>query len=150
MTAITKQKMGTHAGVPYSIQITKVNGVYFPRIVILLDEPVIIDSCEIGLYFGVSAFKFNPFSIAEGMAIGAIDAGSSSNHQASIAYIEQKLAGEREILALYKADRKALKPLTEEFKNRTLLAVENAKLLQAIIKNHYMSERYAGRTSTEY
>lgn len=142
--------MGTHGGVSYSIQITKVNGLYFPRIVILRDQPEIIDSCEIGLYFGVSAFSFNPFSISEGVAIGAIDAGQSSNHQASIAYIEQKLAGERDILARYKSDRKSLKPITEEFKNRTLLAVENAKLLQAIIKNHYMSERYAGRISTEY
>lgn len=150
MTAITKQKMGTHGGVSYSIQITKVNGLYFPRIVILRDDPVIIDSCEIGLYFGVPAFKFNPFAIAEGMAIGAIDAGSSAANQASIFYVEQKLAVERDILARYKADRKSLKPITEEFKNRTLLAVENSKLLQAIIKNHYMSERYAGRTSTEY
>lgn len=150
MTAITKQKMGTHGGVTYCIQITKINGLYFPRIVILREQPEVIDSCEICLYFGVSAFSFNPFSVAEGVAIGAIDAGGACTNEQSIKHVESRLAQEREILASYKSHRKSLKPITEDFKNRTLLAVQNSKLMQAIIKNHYMSERYAGRTSTDY
>lgn len=150
MNHVTKKKMGTHGGVTYCIQITKINGLYFPRVVILREKPEIIDSCEICFYFGVSAFRFNPFSLAEGIAIGAIDSGGSFENKQSINHIESKLAQEREILASYKSDRRSLKPITEEFKNRTLLAVENSKLLQAITKNHYMSERYAGRTSTEY
>lgn len=149
MTAATKKKMGIHNGISYCVQITKVNNLYFPRVVILGDHTEIIDSCEICWLFGVAAFNKNPFSLAEGIAIGSIDS-KAKNEISSIQRIEKRLTEEKEILNRYKKDRASLVAITEEFKNRTVLAVENVKLLQGIIKNHYMSERYAGRTSTDY
>jgi hypothetical protein len=149
MNAATKKKMGFHDGVSYCVQITKVGNLYFPRITILFENPEIIDSCEIAWLFGVSAFDKNPYSMADGIAIGSIDARAMTG-SSSIERIELRLSQEKEVISKYKKDRSAMVPLTEEFKQRTAVAAKNVKLLNCIIKNHYMSERYAGRTSTDY
>lgn len=161
MTAITKQKMGTHAGVSYSVQITKIDGLYYPRIVILTEPALIIDACII-FYITLSSFcKKNPFSVVENCAHGYIDAINESagkerlktgeiQKELGVNFLEEKLSQHRSILTKYKKLRSSLTPITEEFKEQVEQSAIHVKWLQSLIKNHYMSERYAGRTSTDY
>lgn len=152
MTVAKKEHIAAHNGVTYCIQLTKIDGFYFPRAVILSDPEVVIDGCEVFYLCGRSTFDKNPFQFVKGIVHGYIDAvnDASGGHFVcrGIGFIEDKLEEERKVLADYKAARSSLAPLTDELKTRTALAVDKSKLLQAIIKNHYMSERYAGRAAT--
>jgi len=173
MTAITKQKMGTHAGVSYSVQITKIDGLYYPRIVILCDPNVIIDGCVffdmhryiylhgVRLPKGANPFAINPFNLCDESATGFIEGikhplgaarlqSGEIEKELGVQFLEKKLLDHRAVLVEYKKLRTNLLPITEEFKERVEQSAAQIKWLQRLIKNHYMSERYAGRTSTEY
>jgi hypothetical protein len=165
MTAITKQKMGTHAGVPYSVQITKIDGLYYPRIVILCEPALVVDACIIfdmlSFFYMYKPNNQNPFNIANDCAVGFIDGltteegkqrllSGEAEKQLGVQFLEKKLLDHRAVLVEYKKLRTNLLPITEEFKERVEQSAVQVKWLQHLIKNHYMSERYAGRISTEY
>lgn len=164
MTAITKQKMGTHAGITYSVQITKIEGLYYPRIVILSEPNVILDACiifDLVSQFIPTPFKENPFNFVNDWAVAYIDGitdpvgalrlkSGEIEKETGVQYLEKKLSKNREILAEYKKNRASLQQISEDYKIEIYNAAQRAKWLQRLISIHYMSERYAGRISTEY
>jgi hypothetical protein len=160
MSAISRQKMETHAGVTYSVQLTKIDGFYYPRLVILSEPNLIIDACIILHAIGITKFRSNPFSFCRDFAVGIIDSicdtkgkdrliSGEIQSELGIKYLEKKLLDHRQILLEYKKLRSGLLPITEEFKERVSDSAEQVKFLQRIISDHYMSERYAGRKSTD-